>query len=58
MGFFKKSRGGGKTGTYSKGGGIKGKEISMGGYSLYSHMKEDGANTSPITKKSGSEISK
>ena len=58
MGFFKKDRKGGKCGgSYSKGGGIKGKDIKMGGYTLYSHMKEDGAKTTPITKKSGSEKS-
>lgn len=57
MGFFKKERKGGKCGHYAKGGGIKGKEKAMGGYSLYSHMKESGAKTEPITKKSGSEKS-
>ena len=56
MGFFKKDRKGGKCGSYKKGGGIKGKDKAMGGYSLFSHMKEDGANTKPITKKSGSEL--
>ena len=58
MGFFKKSRPGGKTDSgCKKGGGIKGMSKAMGGYSLYTHMKEDGAKTSPVTKKSGSEIS-
>ena len=56
MGFFKKERKGGKTGSYKKGGGIKGMDKAMGGYSLYSHMKEDGAKTSPITEKSGSNL--
>ena len=57
MGFFKKDRkGGGKCGSYSKGGGIKGKDKALGGYTLYSHMKEDGANTKPITKKAGNEL--
>lgn len=59
MGFFKKSRPGGKTDPgVKKGGGIKGKEASLGGYSLYSHEKESGANTKPITKKAGSELNK
>jgi len=56
MGFFKKSRGGGKCGDYKKGGGIKGMEMSMGGYSLFSHEKESGSKTEPITKKSGNTL--
>ena len=56
MGFFKKTRGGGKCGSYKKGGGLKGMEKAMGGYSLYSHMKEDGGSSKPITKKAGNTL--
>lgn len=56
MGFFKKERKGGKCGSYKSGGGIKGKEKAMGGYSLYSHMKEDGGSSKPITKTTGSDL--
>lgn len=56
MGFFKKDRKGGKTGSYKKGGGIKGKDKALGGYTLYSHMKEEGGSSKPITKKSNSEL--
>lgn len=56
MGFFKKDRKGGKCGHYKSGGGIKGMEKAMGGYTLYSHEKESGAKTEPITKKAGNNL--
>lgn len=46
MGFFKKDRKGGKmTSGWKKGGGVKGMNKAMGGYTIYSSEKESGAES-------------
>ena len=51
MGFFKKERKGGKCGHYAKGGGMKGTDMKMRGYTIFPGEKQDGGSSKPITRK-------